>query len=48
MGTLGVLALVKYTGLIQEVKPIIDKLRETGFWISRRILEVFLRELGEH
>lgn len=43
MGTLGVLALAKYTGLIQEVKPIIDKLMETGFWISRRILEVFLR-----
>ncbi len=48
MGTLGVLALAKYIGLIREVKPIIDKLIETGFWISRRILEVFLRELGEH
>ncbi len=48
MGTLGVLALAKYTGLIQEVKPIIDKLMETGFWISRRILEVFLKELGEN
>jgi len=48
MGTLGVLALAKYIGLIQEVKPIIDELIETGFWISRRILEVFLRELGEH
>jgi len=47
MGTPGVLALAKYMGLIQEVKPIIDKLVETGFWRSRRILEEFLRELGE-
>jgi len=48
MGTLGVLALAKYRGLIQEVKPIIDELVETGFWISRRILKEFLKELGEH
>lgn len=46
-GTLGVLALAKHIGLIREVKPIIDTLVETGFWISRRILEAFLRELGE-
>ena len=47
MGTLGVIALAKYRGLIQEAKPIIDRLVESGFWISRRILEQFLRELDE-
>jgi len=47
MGTLGVLALAKYRGLVQEVKPIIDELIESGFWISKRILEGFLKELGE-
>ncbi len=47
MGMLGVLALAKYRGLVQEVKPIIDELVETGFWISGRILKEFLRELGE-
>jgi len=47
MGTLGVLALAKYRGLIQEVKPIIDELVGSGFWILSRILEEFLRELGE-
>ena len=26
MGTVGVLALAKYKGLIQEIKPIIDEL----------------------
>ncbi len=47
MGTLGVIALAKYNGLILEVKPIVDELVEKGFWISKRILEEFLRELGE-
>ncbi len=47
MGTLGVIALAKYIGLITEAQPIVDKLVESGFWISRRILEEFLRELGE-
>jgi len=47
MGTLGILALAKYRGLIQEAKPIIDELVGRGFWISGRILEEFLRELGE-
>ena len=48
MGTLGVLALAKYRGLIQEVKPIIDELIKRGFWISRKILKEFLRELDEY
>jgi len=48
MGTLGVLALAKYRGLIQEVKPIIDELVGSGFWISSRILKEFLRESGEY
>ena len=48
MGTLGVLALAKHRGLIPEVKPIVEELIESGFWISKRILEEFLRELGEH
>ena len=47
MGTLGVIALAKYNGLISKAKPIIDKLVESGFWISRRLLEEFLRELNE-
>ena len=47
MGTLGVIALAKYRRLIPDAKPIIDTLVESGFWISRRLLEEFLRELGE-
>ncbi len=47
MGTLGVIALAKYKGLIPKAKPIIDRLIESGFWISRNILEEFLKELDE-
>jgi predicted nucleic acid-binding protein len=47
MGTLGVIALAKYKGLIPNAKLIADRLIESSFWISRRILEKFLRELGE-
>ena len=47
MCTLGVIALAKYKGLVSKAKPIIDKLVESGFWISRRLLEEFLRELNE-
>jgi len=47
MGTLGVLALAKYRGLLSEVKPVVEKLLEKGCWISKRVIERFLRELGE-
>jgi len=39
MGTLGVLALAKYTGSIREVKPVVGGLIESGFWISRKVLD---------
>ncbi len=48
MGTLGVLALAKYRRLFQEAKSIIDELIKSGFWISKKILEKFLKELGEY
>ncbi len=48
MGTLGVVALAKYKGLIPEVRPIVYKLVKRGCWISSSILERFLRELGEN
>ncbi len=47
MGTLGVLALAKYRGIIPEVKPIIDELTKKGFRFPKKTLENFLRELGE-
>ena len=47
MGTLGVIALAKYRGLIPKANLIVDKLVESGFWISRKLLEELLRELSE-
>jgi len=41
-----VIAPAKYRGLIPEAKPIIDKLIESGFWISKRILKESLKEPG--
>ena len=41
------IALAKYKGLIPNAKLVADRLIEGSFWISRRILEKFLRELGE-
>ena len=47
MGTLGVIALVKYKGLIPAAKTVVSEFVESGFWVSRRILGKFLKELGE-
>ncbi len=47
MGTLGVLALAKYLGIILEVRPLVERLTEEGFWISEGIIENFLMELEE-
>jgi len=46
-GTLGVLARSKYRGVIQEVKPRIQRLRNAGIFLSDELIERFLRETGE-
>ena len=46
MGTLGVLTLARHQGILSGVKPIVRELIEKGFWISRKILEQVLEELG--
>lgn len=48
MGMLAVIAIAKYRGLIPEVKPIVDRLMERGYWVSRKVLGGFLEEIGEH
>jgi predicted nucleic acid-binding protein len=43
-GTLGVLLDAKERGLLRAIRPLIDALRSTGFWLdeslSRRVLEL--------
>ena len=45
--TLSFLIVAKERGLIEEVKPLLDKMIENGRWISRRVYEDVLRICGE-
>ena len=47
IGTLGLLKVMKLKGLVREVKPAIDRLKEKGFYISNDIVDRLLRDLGE-
>ena len=46
-GTLGLILVAKGLGLIAEVRPLIDRLRQAGFYISRKLAEQVLRAAGE-
>ena len=46
-GTLGVLLKAKKTGLIQEVCPLLQAIRESGFYLSRTVSNMVLLIAGE-
>jgi len=46
-GTLGVINKAKTSGLIDEIKPLLEKLREVNFRISDNILESLLKRNNE-
>ncbi|MEB2782732.1 DUF3368 domain-containing protein [Algoriphagus persicinus] len=46
-GTLGILAKAKNEGHIPFLKPVIDKLLETNFRVSDRLIEELLKKYGE-
>lgn len=46
-GTLGVLVLAKQTGIIDELKPYFEKIRQTDFRISPGLLQTILESIGE-
>lgn len=46
-GTLGVLLLAKESGLIQEVKPLIEMLHQAGMYLGEDLIEGVLRLAGE-
>ena len=48
VGTLGLLLLAKRRGLIEAVRPLLDRLRAEKFYISDRLYENVLQEAGEH
>jgi len=47
IGSLGVLALAKNRGLIDSVKPYIERLVAEGYYLSKRLIEEFLKAMGE-
>ena len=46
-GTLGILLKAKREGYINEVRPLLDKLQDTGFYVSPKIRQYVLEEAEE-
>jgi predicted nucleic acid-binding protein len=46
-GTAGVLVQAKHAGLIPLVRPLLQALRQQGYWLSDTVLEVATRLAGE-
>ena len=46
-GSLGLLGRVKQLGMINEVRPFVDRLTEIGTWYDPKLLARFLAALGE-
>ena len=46
-GTLGVLLKAKQEGYIGEIRPLVDKLQDTGFYVSTMIKQYVLEEAQE-
>jgi predicted nucleic acid-binding protein len=46
-GTLGPMLVAKQLGLIPEVRPLIDRLRHAGLYLSDKLAERVLRAAGE-
>lgn len=47
-GTLGVLAEAKISGLIPLVRPLIDKIKQTDFRLSKQLEIEILKLIGEY
>ena len=46
VGTIGILRRGRERGLLSAVAPIVDELRQLGFWISAELLDEIRREEG--
>ncbi|MFD2570357.1 DUF3368 domain-containing protein [Spirosoma soli] len=47
MGTLGLILRAKRLGVIISVRPLLDKVRLTDFWVTESLFEFILTEAGE-
>ncbi len=46
-GTIGILLKAKFTGRVTSLKDELERLRDTGFWLSEGLYEKILKEAGE-
>lgn len=46
-GSLGVLVAAKEKGYIQAIKPLIEKIEKTNFWVSEELIEQVLEKANE-
>jgi predicted nucleic acid-binding protein len=42
-GVVGLLLLAKEKGLVQRVEPLLEELRESGYWLSDEIVEAAMK-----
>jgi len=47
IGSLGILALAKRNGLVDCIKPYIDRFLAEGYYLDKRLVEEFLKALDE-
>ena len=48
IGTLGIVGRAKHMGQIERAAPIIERLRETGLYVTDELVQRILREVGEY
>jgi predicted nucleic acid-binding protein len=46
-GTLGLILVAKRLGMIPEVRPVLDLLRQAGLYVSDRLVQAVLNQAGE-
>lgn len=46
-GTIGVIIKAKLTGIVPSIQPLLDKIKQTNFWITNEVEAQALREAGE-
>ena len=47
-GLIGLLKILKLTNKIDSIKPYLDKLIENGYWISKKLYNELLKDVGEN
>lgn len=47
IGTLGILRRAKKAGLLEQVRPLVEQLRENGIYMRQNLVDAVLRDLGE-